>query len=315
MQNTEEKIKNDKKTKKRASNILKAVGVSALAVVSLLVTFGGSLGVPSWNEIFAYCGIYADLGGELTLSFIDVGSADACYIKCGDSHILVDAGTGLSYENIYYHLKRSGCTHFDAIVLSHPDNDHIGSAVDILKDFGTDVVYMSKMPENVRVSSEDYKRFVDYAEENGVPIVYPEIKSSVKIGEAELEFISPLKEYSNTNNNSLVVRLKYKDISALFTGDISKIVENDLIEAKIDLKADILKVAHHGSKTASSEEFLKKVNPKISVISVNTSDSFLPDYETVAYIDNYSEQLYRTDKDGTVVVTCRGDDFKVHVNS
>lgn len=315
MQNTEEKIKNDKELKNHRlfSRILKIIIAIVFVATTLLITFGNGIGIPSWNDIFALCGIYADYD-KISFSFINVGSADACYIKCGDSNILIDAGTGLCYDEIFYYLKRNNCTHFDAIILSHPDGDHVGSMADILDDFSADVVYMSKIPKNVPIYSEDYDAFINCAEKYNVPITYPKISSSVKIGDVELEFISPLQEYDSTNDNSLVVKIKYMNVSALFTGDISKDVEKDLLDSKADLDVDILKVAHHGSKTASSESFLKAVTPKISVVSVGSSDIFLPDYKTMAYIDKYSEQLYRTDRDNTVVVTSDGNDLSVHTD-
>ena len=121
-----------------------------------------------------------------------------------------------------------------------------------------------------------------------------------------LEFIMPEKSYGSINDNSLVFRLNYKNNSILFTGDISSKVEEDILNSDTELKSDILKVAHHGSKTSSCEEFLSAVAPKISVVSSGRSSSSLPDYTTMARIDKYSDELYCTAEDRTVAVTSDG---------
>ena len=100
-----------------------------------------------------------------------------------------------------------------------------------------------------------------------------------------------------------------------YTFYISEKVEEDLVNSNIELKADVLKVAHHGSKTSSSEDFLKAVSPQISVVSVGTSDDTLPDYETMVRINHYSDSLYRTDKDKTIIITSNGNKLKIQTNA
>lgn len=312
MQSTDGKTKGKLKIFRKISI---AVICVVLAVCTLLITFGSSLGTPSWSEIFAFCKISAYLGDNLSLSFVSVGSADACYIKCGDKNILIDTGTSLSADRLSSYLTRNGCTHLDAVILSHPDSDHIGGIPEIISNFGTDIIYMSRIPKDIVPDTNEYKNFLNSVEENKISIVYPDIPSTVSIGDMSLTFISPTSEYSDTNDNSLTVRLQYKEISALFCGDISKDVEEDLLNSDVELKSDILKVSHHGSKTSSSEEFLKAVVPQISVVSVGSSDNALPDYSTMARINHYSDSLYRTDEDGTVVITSDGKALNVQTHA
>lgn len=309
MQNT------DEKTKSKLKNIIISA-VCILAVVSVfLISLGNKIGLPDWNDVFAFCGIYADLGDGISLSFINVGSADACYIKCRDKNVLIDAGTSLSYDRLWAYLKRNNCDHFDAIIVSHPDSDHIGSLSDVIKDFGTDVLYMYPLSEDIVPKSIEYNRLIDAMDECSVNVVNPSIPSEINIGDMDLEFISPLKSYDNTNDSSLVVRLTYKNNSFLFTGDISKKAESDLLNFGVHLDCDVLKVSHHGSKTSSSEEFLKKASPQISVVSVGTGDRFSPDYTTMAVINSFSDEVYRTDTDKTIVITSDGDSLNVKTHA
>lgn len=311
MQSTDEKTKNSKNIKQY---ILRAF-LFLIAALILVVSFGGAMGVPSWENIFEFCGIYADLGDGISLSFIDVGSADACYVKCGDKNVLIDAGTSLSYNKISAYLERNGCEHFDAIIISHPDSDHMGAAADIIRDFGTDSLYMYPAYEDIIPNSAEYDRFVSSLEEYKVNVINPQIPSEIKIDEMKLKFISPIKDYGNTNDCSLAVMIYYGSRSFLFTGDMSKKVENDLLNSNVELNSDVLKVAHHGSSTSSCNEFLSAVSPEISVVSVGSNESYLPDYYTMARINGSSRKLYRTDTDKTVVITSDGSTLSVKTHA
>ncbi len=305
MQNT------DEKTKRSVKKTLICTLTVLLAAAVLVI----SLGVPGWDKIFVLCGIYADLGDGISLSFVSVGSADACFIKCGDKNVLIDTGTSLSYSKLSSYLKRTGCTHFDAIVLSHPDSDHIGGAVDVMREFGTDALYMYPVSEDLKPRSDEYLNFENYLKEYKVNVVTPDVPSEVKIGEMTFCFISPLKNYNNTNDFSLAVKIKYRDKSFLFTGDMSEKAERDMLNSNIELKSDVLKVAHHGSSTSSCEEFIRAVSPEIAVVSVDSDSSYLPDYGTMALLNKLTGSLYRTDTDKTVVVTYDDNGLRVKTHA
>ncbi len=309
MQNTDVKTKS--KVKKRLLTVLCIL----LIAVSAFITFGESLGIPSWNKVFSFFGIYADLGDEFSASFLDVGSADACCIRCNDKNILIDSGTSVSYDKLSAYLKRNNFKSFDAVIISHPDSDHIGGMTKLLEDFKVDRIYMPKLPEELVPETNEYKSFYNSAKENNIEIIYPEIQSEIKIGDMSINFISPVKQYNNRNDNSLVFKIIYGETSFLFTGDISEKVEEDLLNSDIELKSDVLKIAHHGSKSSSTEEFLKAVSPQMSVVSVGESDDTLPDYETMVRINHYSDSLYRTDKDKTIVITSDGDKLIAQTNA
>lgn len=305
----------DIKTKcKRKHIFLSAVSV-LLFVCVLLISFGEGIGIPSWHDIFSLCGIYADLDDDLSLSFINVGSADACYITCHGKNILIDAGDSADFDKLSAYLKRNGCTHFDALIISHPDSDHIGGMSDIIENYGANEVYICNLPEELVPSTNEYTYFVNSVNENKVKQINPIIGSEVEIGDLKFNFISPTKPYDNVNDFSLVVKMTYEENSFLFTGDISYKVEEDLINSDIELKSDVLKVAHHGSKTSSSQQFLEAVSPQISIVSVGSNDRSLPDYNTMARINACSNELYRTDKDKTIVITSDGKNINVQTHA
>ena len=298
------------KTKSKVKSILISVLCVLFVIISAYITY-----VDGWNDIFTYFGVYADLGNEFSASFADVGTADACCIRCKEKNILIDSGTSISYDKLSAYLKRNDFKSFDAVIISHPDSDHIGGMAKLLEEIKVDRIYMPKLPDELVPETEEYKTFINSVKENKTEVFYPKIQSEIKIGDMTLNFISPTKEYSNRNDNSLVLKVIYGETSFLFTGDISEKVEEDLLNSDIELKSDVLKVAHHGSKTSSSEEFLKAVSPQISVVSVGLSDDTLPDYETMVRINHYSDDIYRTDKDKTIVITSDGNKLEIQTNA
>lgn len=271
--------------------------------------------MPDWNDVFAFCGISADMNSEISISFIDVGSADACYVRCGDKHILIDTGQSLTYDRLWAYLKRSGCTHFDAIIISHPESDHMGAAADVIRDFGTDVLYMPSVSAEFEPQNAEYERFNNALKEYNVKVINPQIPLSTKIGDLNVDFISPQKDFGSLNGNSLVVRITYKGKVFLFTGDMVKATEEFLLNCGTELKCDVLKVAHHGSKTSSSEEFLRAASPEIAVVSVADDDAYLPDYYTMANINEHCDELYVTATDRTVVITSDGSSLSVKTHA
>lgn len=305
----------DAKTKSKIKKILKYVLCVVITLSVLLISFGESLGIPRWNDVFVFCKIYADLGDEFSASFVNVGNADACCIRCNGKSILVDAGTKLSYDKLSAYLRRNNFDKFDAVIISHPDSDHIGGMSELIEDFSVDAIYMPSIPDNLVPQTKTYKEFNNSIKENKVEIIHPNSGDKLAIGDMSLNFISPSKSYDEINDYSLVFKLLYEETSFLFTGDISENVEKDLLNSNIELNSDVLKVAHHGSKTSSTENFLKEVSPQISVVSVSVSNELLPDYSTMAYINHYSESLYSTAEDKTIVVTSDGKNLKVQTNA
>ena len=126
-----------------------------------------------------------------------------------------------------------------------------------------------------------------------------------------LNFISPTKEYSNRNDNSLVLKVIYGEISFLFTGDISEMVEEDLLNSDIELKSDVLKVAHHGSKTSSDLDFLKTVSPDYAVISVGADNSYNhPNGAIITRLESLDAEVYRTDNNGSITFYIEDGELK-----
>lgn len=233
-------------------------------------------------------------------------------------NILIDTGEA---ENIIveYLLDRKIKT-IDYLMISHFDSDHSGKAEEIIETLNIKNLIISKQSEN----SEQFENTIKSAKENKVKIIQVQAGDILKIEkDIYFEILWPKTDETIAenplNNNSIVAKLKYKNFSMLFTGDIEEIAENAILEEYKKsnvLKATILKVAHHGSKTSSTEEFIKEVSPKISLIGVGVNNKFgHPNNETIKTLNAYGSAVYRTDLHGEITLkTNKKGVITIHTN-
>ena len=165
-------------------------------------------------------------------------------------------------------------------------------------------------PEAMRRTLE-YRALEDAARSSAVPVRQVRPGESLSLGGTKLEVLGPLRDYEGTNDCSLVLRLDYLGFSALFCGDIEYQAELDLVKSSVDLDADLLKVAHHGSAGSSSQRFLEAVSPTYAAISVGPDNSNLPREETLLRLKSVGAEIYRTDTDGDLVFSWDGEELSL----
>lgn len=242
--------------------------------------------------------------------FIDVGQGDAELVTCGDSAVLIDGSTQSEGDTVVDYLNGLGITELDAIVATHPHEDHIGGLVDVLENFDVKAAYLSDEAMDTRI----FEKLLDAIEEEGIDPEFPDIGDTIPLdGDAKLTVLAPGPDSRDTygedpNAWSLVMRLDAGGCSALFTGDTTSRVEKDMVKRDAAaLDCDILKVAHHGSRTGSCEAFLDAVTPEYAVISYKEGNSYgLPDEEIFERLEPMGTKIFETAKDGTVVLTMDG---------
>lgn len=241
------------------------------------------------------------------IHFIDVGQGDAELIMYGDSAVLIDGGKQSAGDTVVDYLTRQGIARLDAVIATHPHEDHIGGLVDVLDAFEVDAIYMSDEAMDSRI----FEKLLDAIDEEGIEPEFPEIGDTIPFGDTDAVFtvLAPGADSKETYGNdpnvwSLVVRLDIAGCSALFTGDTTTSVEKDMIANQYDrLNCDVLKVAHHGSRTASCKAFVEAVTPKYAVISYATGNSYdLPDEEIFSYLKPLGATILETAKHGTIVL-------------
>lgn len=235
---------------------------------------------------------------HLKIYFIDVGQGDATFIVTPQNKtILIDGGGSSNQEFdvgkkiLLPYLLDRGCTKLDYIFISHFDEDHVGGILTIIQELKVKNIILGKQFEKV----SKYQEFLKIVKEKNINIYVVEEGQKINI-EKNLHFdiIWPsLKNKINENsinNNSLVCKMVYQKFSILFTGDIEEVAERKILEKeekKEYLKATILKVPHHGSKTSSIESFIQKVNPKIALVGVGANNTFgHPNQEVIERIES-----------------------------
>jgi len=267
---------------------------------------------------------------DLVVTAIDVGQADALLIRTPRGHaFLVDAGGRLergperagdsSAEEVGMRvvvpfLVRSGIHHLDAVLLSHPHGDHAGGIAPVLRMLGANGFADSGQS----YPGHAYHDALEVAREEHIPMLEPRGGDVWHTGDGvTFRFYGPTLPYitgsrSDINSNSLVFRLEYGRFRMLFMGDAGRETEERLLAAGDDLRADVLKVGHHGSAYGTTPEFLRAVSPRDAIISVGRNNLFgHPAPATLATLSEARVTVYRTDRDGAVTVDSDGAGFIV----
>ncbi len=261
-------------------------------------------GMFQFKNEFSYLDIY----------FLDVGQGDCCLIKTPEGkNILIDGGEGNSEKYDYgknvvvpYLLDRR-ITKLNYLIISHFDSDHVGGVISVIKELKVESIIIGKQFE----TNENLEYFFEIIKSKNIPIKVVEAGDKICI-EKNLIFYTLWPSSENLikenvlNNNSLVCKLIYKDFSCIFTGDIEEIAEKELVEKYKDsniLKSNILKVAHHGSKTSSTREFLEKVKPEYALIGVGKNNNFgHPSNITIEKLKEMYCTIFRTDINGEIMI-------------
>lgn len=246
---------------------------------------------------------------KLRIFFIDVGQGDSTLIITPDKKtVLIDGGGSDSFDVgekvlLPYLLDRR-ILKIDYVLISHFDTDHCGGILTIMEKVKVKNIIISEQAEH----SENYERFKKLMIHKKIRLIEVKKGDKIKIGRySEFKILFPtsrLLSENPLNNNSIVAQFNYNNFKMLFTGDIEKLAEQQILKTeKAEIRADILKVAHHGSKTSSIPEFIKAVKPKIALIGVGKNNTFgHPNQQTIKNLENIKCRIYRTDLQGEIII-------------
>lgn len=305
---------NFKSTQKKKRLLILSVSLAIILGAAAVAIIEG-FGIPVWNGIFKTCSVGEFSGTAddypMTVHVLDVGKADCIFITCEGKNILIDAGETSIYKVVNEYLRKMKVKTIDQLILSHQHSDHVGGMGYVVNEFDVKAFMMPHLKDEMIPTFRSYERLLKALDKKGIRAEVPEPGKVFYIGPMKIEILAPLFQYDNMNNNSIVVKITYKNRSFLFTGDAEKESERDMIAAGYDLKADVLKVGHHGSRTSTSQAFLNKVAPTYAVISVGEYKNRLPKKEILSRLEKSNVKVYRTDWAGTVIFATNGDDLKV----
>ena len=251
--------------------------------------------------------------GSLVVDFIDVGQGDSILIRQGSHAMLIDGGTSESKQDLLGFLESENVSSFDYIIGTHPHEDHIGSLDDVVNSYDFDTILFPK----VTTTTKTFENLVLAVKGKNKKFVEPEINKEYTLGDAKFTILAPnSKEYDSLNNYSIVIKLTYGKNSFIFTGDAESLSESEILKNNVDLKADVLKIGHHGSSTSTSAKFLNAVSPKYAVISVGKDNSYNhPTKTTMNRLKKLGIPVYRTDEQGTIECVSNGETISFNVDA
>lgn len=244
---------------------------------------------------------------NLLVHYIDVGQGDSILIQVNNKNLLIDAGPKDSQDKLMGYLKSQGIQNLDYVIATHPHEDHIGGMGEIIKNFNIGKFYAPKVISNTKTFQNMMSQLKN--KNLKVTIIKAGMGNDINLGgNTKVEVFSPVsEEYDDLNDYSPIMKITYGKTSFLFTGDAGKLVEKEVLQKGYNVKADVLKLGHHGSTTSTGKDFLSKVNPKIGVISVGANNDYgHPHKETLQLLQQANIKVYRTDKDGTIVLSSNG---------
>lgn len=237
----------------------------------------------------------SDDSNSLKVYYFDVGQADSILIQNNGQNMLIDAGNNEDGETLVNNLKALGVENIDYLIGTHPHEDHIGGMDNIIDNFEIGKIFMP----NVTTNTKTFEDVIDAVAEKDLQIDTPKQNDEFQVGDAKCQVLYVGEDKDNLNLSSIVIKMEYDNLSYLFTGDTETEVEN-----KVDFgKINILKVAHHGSDTSSSEKFVKETAPEIAIISVGKGNSYgHPNNEILKRYEEIGSKIYRTDEVGNIFI-------------
>ncbi|MFH1233772.1 MAG: ComEC/Rec2 family competence protein [Patescibacteria group bacterium] len=273
------------------SNLFKSYKIFLIFIVLILLSL-----------VFFW--FYYQPNNQLEVDFLDVGQGDSILIKAPTGqNILIDGGPDRKVikklgENLNWWDKQ-----IDLMVLTHPHDDHVSGLIDVLKRYKVKEIAYTGAAHN----SPNYLAWLKLAREQKIKLTIIDRPQTIKLSNnCWMETIYPQEnllgiEMENLNNSSLVFKLVYGKTKFLFVGDLEEPIESKLLDSKVDLSADVLKVGHHGSDTSSSQKFLEKVKQQIAVIEVGKNNDFgHPNLRIIKRLERLGSQVLRTDQLGTI---------------
>ena len=275
----------------------------------------------------------AEAKGQLTISMLDIGQGDAVLIQTGAKNILIDTGDDKYYEDgkkgkentqLLTELQKLKIDHIDTLVMTHAHADHIGKADKVIAQYGVKELVYNGIPS----TSKYFINALKAAKANGTQQVKVKAGDVLDFGNGvSFEIVSPsqslidedtaaikAKKKVDVNNESVVGRLTFGNFAMLFTGDAEGPVEKTMAASYgKKLKCQVLKAGHHGSKTSSTAEFLKLVQPESVVMSLGVNNQYGHPHE--ALLNRLQKQgvknIYRTDANGTITIVSDGSSYSI----
>ena len=284
-------------------------------LLSLLLVFSLLACDPVKDDVSGESGdISGVIQSELTVRFLNVGQGDCTLLTLPDGgFVLIDAGVYTNKKAVTNYLEKYGVETIEYMVLTHFDADHIGVAAEVIEAFEVKNVIM---PDTVATTATYDNLLTSLENHEEIKVIKGEAGYTFLTGIVKFEILSPFEtEGKSSNQCSVVMLMSYKNIKMLFMGDAEKPNETEMLNnyTPMKLRADIIKLGHHGSASSGSKDFLEAVAPKYGVISCGKDNSYKhPAEETINTLEELNITYFRTDLHGTVTGKTDGKNLNIH---
>ena len=248
----------------------------------------------------------------LSVHFIDVGQGESILILAPEKTVLIDGGDNGRGGTVLSYLSEQNVSSIDILIATHPHADHIGGLIDVVNRLPVSEVIMPEVPDEIVPTTRTYTNFLLALLDKELSITPASAGDSRDLGGgATLTILAPLRDYSALNDMSIVSRLEFGATSFLFTGDIETAAEHDL-SAQGGIRSNVLNIAHHGSRSSSTQVFLSAVSPDVAVISCGMDNGFgHPHRAIVERLQAMDVRILRTDLDGSIVLISNGESIGI----
>lgn len=290
-------------------------------VIAVITSVGSSRGW--WGEFsedpgntlgnFTQTSVQTEEYNGFSVHFIDVGQGDCTLVLCGDKTLLIDAGENGHETEVLNYLRSMKIDKLDYIIATHQHSDHIGGIPEVLEEYEADNIIMPRLTKSQTPTNSTYTAFLKALQNSDAKIISAKPGLRFSLGDAEFEILGPVTDdCEDINSMSAVTKITYGETSFLVTGDAEKDEEYEIIENGANLDCDVLRVGHHGSSTSSGREFLEAITPEICVISCGANNDYgHPHDKALKRISYQTDEVYRTDICGSIVMTSDGENIEI----
>lgn len=243
---------------------------------------------------------------QLKVYFLDVGQGDSTIVILPNKKVvLIDGGANMYGNEVVKVLHKFKIKKIDLLVATHPDIDHIGGLLTVLKKMRVEKV----LDSGKNYDTHTYQAYIKLIKKKEIPLKKAKEGNYIKLDEAVIiQILNDAKEKDENNESSIVLKISYKNADILFTGDADVFVEEQMISKKYNLEADVLKVGHHGSYTSTSPKFLENVHPIYGIISYAKNNEYgHPHKRVMERLAEQNVQVFKTANVGMISLQTDGN--------
>ncbi|MFJ5771709.1 MBL fold metallo-hydrolase [Psychrobacillus sp. NPDC093180] len=284
--------------------------ISIISAFLIFVTFGCTMEMQNESQEKK---VETNAEKQMSVHFIDVGQGDSILIQSPTGkNMLIDGGKKEKGKDVVNYLRQHGVEKLDYVVATHPDADHIGGLLSVLNS----VSIKNFIDSGKEHTTDTYEQMLQLILDKNIPFVVPSIGDTIPLdSDVEITVLHTSDDANENNEASIVLKVQYKDVSFLLTGDADAAVEKSMIK-KYDLKSTILKAGHHGSDTSSSDAFIREVQPEVAILSYGENNMYgHPTPIVVTRLKKANAEIYSTAELGNIVVETDGRDYNVSADS